>query len=68
MDARLRTSGTHVFWDSDVAKVMEGMACAAHASPEIAARLEPLVDLVISAQQPDGYLNTHFTVTDTDKR
>ena len=58
----------HVFWDSDVAKVMEGMAYTAADSPEIAARLEELVDLVISAQQPDGYLNTHYSVTETDKR
>lgn len=58
----------HVYWDSDVAKVMEGMAYAAPSSPEIAARLESLVDLVISAQQPDGYLNTHYTVTERDKR
>ena len=58
----------HVYWDSDVAKVMEGMAYAAGSSPGIAARLDELVDLVISAQQPDGYLNTHFTVTDTGKR
>jgi len=58
----------HVYWDSDVAKVMEGMAYTAASSPEIARRLEELVDLVISAQQPDGYLNTHFTVADTDRR
>ena len=58
----------HIYWDSDVAKVMEGMAYAAADSPEIAARLEELVDLVISAQQPDGYLNTYYSVTETDKR
>ena len=58
----------HVYWDSDVAKVMEGMAYVAKDSPEIAARLEELVDLVISAQQPDGYINTHFTVFEQDQR
>ena len=58
----------HVYWDSDVAKVMEGMAYTAKESPRIAEHLEKLVALVVSAQQPDGYLNTHFTVTDRDKR
>ena len=58
----------HVYWDSDVAKVMEGMAYVAGSSPEIAARLEELVDLVISAQQPDGYLNTFFTAVAPEKR
>ncbi|MBO4512890.1 MAG: glycoside hydrolase family 127 protein [Victivallales bacterium] len=58
----------HVFWDSDVAKVMEGMAYTAASSPEITQRLDKLVDLVISAQQEDGYLNTHYIVTETDKR
>ena len=58
----------HIFWDSDVAKVMEGMAYIAADSPAVAARLEELVDLVVSAQQPDGYLNTHYSVMDQDKR
>ncbi len=60
----------HIFWDSDVAKVMEGMAYVANqpGGEEIGKRLDELVRLVVSAQQPDGYLNTHFTVTEQDKR
>lgn len=58
----------HVFWDSDVAKVVEGMARVAAESPEMASRLEAIVPLIVSAQQSDGYLNTHFSVTEQDKR
>ncbi|MBE6359652.1 MAG: glycoside hydrolase family 127 protein [Lentisphaerae bacterium] len=58
----------HIYWDSDVAKVMEGMAYVANEAPEIADQLEKLVKLVVSAQQPDGYLNTHFSVTEKDMR
>ena len=57
-----------IFWDSDVAKVLEGMAYIANESPEIASRLDELVDLVVSAQLPDGYLNTHYSVAEKDKR
>ena len=54
----------HIFWDSDVAKVLEGMAYMVRLDPgdaELRASLEELVTLVVSAQQPDGYLNTFFT-------
>lgn len=60
----------HIFWDSDVAKVLEGVAYALAQSPdaELEKYYDELIDLIVSAQQPDGYLNTHFTVTDQDKR
>ncbi len=61
----------HIFWDSDFAKVLEGMALMLAQNPddkELDAELDSYVDLVISAQQPDGYLNTHFTVVEPDKR
>ena len=61
----------HIFWDSDFAKVLEGMALALAQNPEdkeLAAELDGYVDLVISAQQPDGYLNTYFTQVEPDKR
>ncbi|MBS1371179.1 MAG: glycoside hydrolase family 127 protein [Lentisphaeria bacterium] len=61
----------HIFWDSDFAKVLEGMALALAQNPddaELAAELDAYVDLVISAQQPDGYLNTYFTQVEPEKR
>ena len=60
----------HVFWDSDVAKVLEGMAAALMLEPDPAMekQLDELVELVIGAQQPDGYLNTHFTQVEPENR
>ena len=60
----------HVFWDSDVAKWVEAASysLSTHPDPELAAQLEEVVDLIASAQQPDGYLNTYFTQTDKENR
>ncbi len=60
----------HRFWDSDVAKVLEGMAydLELHPSEEGRRRLDELTALVASAQQPDGYLNTHFTTVANGQR
>ena len=60
----------HVYWDSDVAKVMEGMALSLINSPDpqLEKQLDEMVDLVVSAQQADGYLNTHFTLVEPEKR
>ena len=51
----------HVFWDSDVAKVLEGMAemLMVHPDPAMEKELDELVDLIVGAQQEDGYLNVH---------
>ena len=60
----------HIFWDSDTAKVLEGMAAALALRPDPAleAEYDRWVDLIVSAQQPDGYLNVHFTVVAPEKR
>lgn len=60
----------HFYWDSDVAKVLEGMAYAlAHRpDPELEKIYDEWVDLIVSAQQPDGYLNTYFTVVEPEDR
>ena len=57
-------------WDSDVAKWVEAASysLATHPDAELAAQLEEVVALIASAQQPDGYLNTHFTQVDQEKR
>ncbi len=60
----------HVFWDSDVAKWLEG-ACYSlltHPDPTLRRRVDRVVDLILSAQGEDGYLNPHFTVVEPDKR
>ncbi len=60
----------HIFWDSDVAKVLEGIAYLLCQQPdaELERRYDELVDRIAAAQQPDGYLNTYFTVVEPDKR
>ena len=60
----------HIFWDSDVAKVVEGMAreLARRPDPALARKLDSLARLIVSAQRPDGYLNTHFTLVEPEKR
>ncbi|CAD0111513.1 unnamed protein product, partial [Aureobasidium uvarum] len=60
----------HLFWDSDVAKWIEG-ACyflQQECMPSIADAVDELVDMIRSAQQPDGYLNIHYTVVDPGNR
>ncbi len=60
----------HVFWDSDVAKALEA-ACyslTAHPDAALTRRVNALAERIASAQQPDGYLNTHFTVVEPNKR
>lgn len=54
----------HLFWDSDVAKWLEG-ACYyldEFKDDEIEDAVNELVTMIRNAQQPDGYLNIHFTV------
>ena len=59
-----------VFQDSDVAKWLEAAAYSLCIRPDeaLAARVRDIVALVGRAQQPDGYLNTYFTVKHTIPR
>lgn len=59
-----------VFQDSDVAKWLEAAAYSLyrHPDPELLQRCDHVIDLIESAQQQDGYLNTYFTVKEPDKR
>lgn len=60
----------HIFHDSDVYKVLEGVAYSLHTHPDPAlrARLEEIIDLIAGSQQEDGYLNTWFTVAKPEDR
>jgi DUF1680 family protein len=60
----------HIFHDSDVYKVLEGVAYSLHTHPDkaLAARLEAIIDLIAASQQPDGYVNTWFTVAQPEGR
>jgi len=60
----------HYFHDSDVFKVLEGVAYSLSNHPDKAleARLDRIIDLIARSQQPDGYLNTWFTLKEPDQR
>ncbi len=60
----------HVFWDSDIAKWIEAASYAltSHPDPRLERQVNDAAALVASAQQPDGYLNVHFTIVEPDKR
>ncbi len=53
-----------VFQDTDLAKWLEAAAYSLAALPDRKLRdtAEDMIDLVLQAQQPNGYLNSYFTV------
>ncbi|WP_379153366.1 glycoside hydrolase family 127 protein [Paenibacillus sp. sgz5001063] len=59
-----------VFQDSDVAKWLEavGYSLSLKRDPELESRADAVIDLIAEAQQPDGYLNTYFTIKEPGKR
>ncbi|RYO96658.1 hypothetical protein DL765_011520 [Monosporascus sp. GIB2] len=60
-----------VFWDSDVAKWLEGacyLLAAGPYDPEVDAAVCELAAMIRSAQQEDGYLNVYFTVVAPERR
>ncbi|KAM0187279.1 hypothetical protein ACHAPI_011192 [Fusarium lateritium] len=60
----------HLFWDSDIAKWIEGACYFLHDEydSEIDSAVQELVEMIRSAQQDDGYLNVHYTVVEPGKR
>ena len=60
----------HIFWDSDVAKWIEAASytLVTHPNPALETQLDEVIVLIAGAQQPDGYLNTHYTVVEPGKR
>lgn len=60
----------HIFWDSDVAKWIEGAAyiIKKHPSPELEAKVDSLVEKIKANQCEDGYFNIYFTVIEPEAR
>jgi len=58
------------FDDSDVYKALEGMAYSLinNPDPEPEKKADEWIDKFAAAQQPDGYINTFYTLTGLDKR
>jgi DUF1680 family protein len=65
--------GSHIgiyFDDSDVYKAMEGMAYSLvnNPNPKIEKILDSWIDLIAGAQEPDGYVNTYYSLTGLENR
>lgn len=62
--------GGLVFQDSDVAKWLEavGYSLSTHPDPALEQLADEVIAIIGKAQQPDGYLNTYFTLKEPGKR
>ena len=56
--------------DSDVYKVLEGVAYTliSQRDENLEKRTDAIIDKIAAAQQPDGYLNTYFTLVKPEER
>lgn len=66
-------TGEHsgIFYDdSDVYKALEGMAYSLinNPDPELEKKCDDWIAKIAASQQPDGYINTFYTLTGLDKR
>jgi len=61
-DGKFNTVTAQMFWDSDVAKVIEAAAYALYRKPNPAlqAKMDAIIDMFARLQQPDGYLNSWY--------
>ena len=59
-----------MFFDSDSGKWLEAVAYSLmkQPDPDLERLADDLIDRMAHAQQPDGYLNTYFTVMETEYR
>lgn len=60
----------HIFWDSDIAKWIEGAAyiLKKNKRPDLEEKIESLIDKIEENQWDDGYFNIYFTVCEPEKR
>ncbi|MDD4515855.1 beta-L-arabinofuranosidase domain-containing protein [Massilibacteroides sp.] len=58
------------FDDSDVYKALEGIAYSLinNPDPALEAKADEWIDKIAAAQEPDGYINTYYTLTGLDQR
>ena len=68
-----RKQGQHegrFFNDSDVYKILEGAAYVLNVQPddELEKFCDDFIDVLAAAQEPDGYLNTHFQLKEEPAR
>lgn len=58
------------FNDSDVHKLVEAASYTlqTHPNPKWESELDEVIDTIAKSQQPDGYLNSYFTLVEPEKR
>lgn len=56
--------------DSDVYKIIQGAAYALHHTPDkmLEAKIDSIIDRIVAAQQPDGYLFSYWIANDLSMR
>lgn len=56
--------------DSDVYKIIQGAAYALHhiADQELELKIDSIIERIVAAQQPDGYLFTYWTIRDLSQK
>lgn len=59
-----------VFQDSDVYKWLEavGNILMLERDPDLEEKADALIDVIVKAQEPDGYLDTYFTIQEPEKK
>lgn len=64
------TNIPHIFWDSDVAKWIEGASYILHSEKNDQAMeiIENAIDLIIKNSDENGYFNSHFLVAEKENR
>ena len=52
--------------DSDLFKILQGVAYSLHnyGDPELEKYVDSIIDRIVAAQQPDGYMDTYFIIND----
>jgi DUF1680 family protein len=60
----------HIFWDSDIAKWMEGAAYSLRLRPDsqLEAEIDAVVEKILAHQEENGYFNIYFTVVEPEAR
>lgn len=60
----------HIFWDSDVAKWIEGAAYILYRErdAELESKVENIIDLIEKNMKPEGYFNIYFTAVEPAAR
>lgn len=64
------TVNVQMFWDSDIAKVIEAAAYVLYRkpNPDLEAKIDAIIDMFHKLQLPDGYLNSWFIRMQPGKR